>query len=136
MKWKDFFERHGWKLIALVLIALVVFLSMRVGHATGTSTTVSWVHPVFYTDGSALAVSAIKETVITWRRPGSAVVVGTVRISAPATSAAITGLTCGNFNFTAATVIAGDVQSEDAGPVLYATGIQCPPNAPSGFKVE
>ena len=129
-----FFERHGWKLIALGLLIFVALASISISRAAGPTATVTWIHPLTYTDISPLAVSEIKETLITWRRPGNATIVGSVRVPGPATTTVVSGLACGNFDFTAATIVkTNSVQSADAGPVLYATGVTCAPNPPTGL---
>ncbi len=133
MKLRNF----SWRGVLLaVSVVAVVFIIGNVVYAAGSSSTVTWVHPVTYTDGSALALSDIKETILTWRRPGSTTVAGTVRVTAPANSTVVTGLTCGNFNFTAATVAKNNAQSTDAGPVLYASGVTCAPNPPTGLAAD
>jgi hypothetical protein len=133
----SFWERHAKKIIVGALILVALILVYNAAYAAGSSVTISWTHPTSYTDGSALAATEIKETVITWRRPGNATVVGTARVAAPATSTVVTGLSCGGFNFTAVTVVkTNNVESAEAGPVLYATGVQCAPNPPTGLKVE
>jgi hypothetical protein len=116
--------------ILLLLAALPVF-------AAGTSATLSWSHPTTYTDGAALAASDIKETFIQWRRPGSATVAGSVRVTAPATSVVVPGLVCGNFTFTAQTIMTlGATASDETSPVPYSTGISCKPNPPTGLTAQ
>lgn len=125
-----------WRLTVVVLAVFVVIFLAAKAFAAGPTATISWTHPVMYTDGSVLALSEIKETVITWRRPGSTVNAGSVRVVSPSNTTVVSGLACGNFNFTAVTVVkANDVQSDEGGPVLYATGVQCAPNPPTGLKV-
>jgi hypothetical protein len=134
MKEGNFWERHAFKILAITVIALVAMCVVQAAQAAGPSATLTWSHPVAYTDGSALPASEIKETVLTWRRPNSTAIVGTVRVAAPATSRVVSGLACGNFNFTAQTIVrANDIQSDESSAVLYATGVQCAPNPPTGL---
>jgi hypothetical protein len=128
-------NRQKWGLIGLALaFALVAFIGWQIARAAGASATITWTHPVAYTDGSVIAVGEIKETIITWRRPGNSSIVGSVRVTAPANTTVVTGLACGSFSFTAATVVkTNDDTSADAAPVLYATGVRCLPNPPSGL---
>jgi hypothetical protein len=86
-------------------------------------------------DGSDLAPADIKETLVTWRRPGRINILGTVRIAAPAIQTVVSGLTCGSFIFTLATVMTSGATSVDSSPVPYSTGIQCAPNPPTNLKV-
>jgi hypothetical protein len=129
------FKDSRWQIITLTLaLALMVIIVVQIARAAGTTVTVTWVHPVVNTDGSALAMAEIKETVITWRRPGAPnVVVGSVRVTSPTNTATVTGLGCGNFNFTGMTVALSGAQSDESKAVPYSTGIACPPNPPSGF---
>lgn len=102
--------------------------------ASGTSANLSWMLATQYTDGQTLPVSAIKETLIQWRRPGNPTVVGSVRIAAPGASVVVPGLVCGAFEFTATTILtAGPPPSDELGPVAYTTGVVCKPNPPSGL---
>jgi hypothetical protein len=137
MKDPSFWERHAFKILALTAVVFVAMCVVHAAQAAGTSATLTWTHPVVYTDGSTLAATEIKETIITWRRPGTSAVVGSVRVAAPANTTVVTGLTCGSFNFTAATVVrTNDDTSADTAPALYATGVRCAPNPPTGLKVE
>jgi hypothetical protein len=134
MKLSDLWKRHGFLLIAVLAIIIVIIASVSIAKAA-TSATITWVHPTTYTDGTALDVADIKETVIIWRRPGSTSVVGSVRVASPATSKVVSGLTCGSFNITAATVATSSVSSAETAPVLYVTGVVCSPNPPTTLKV-
>ena len=135
MKLSDLWKRHGFILVAALAIIIVVIASVSIAKAAGTSANLAWTHPNAYTDGSALDVADIKETIITWRRPGRTNVVGTVRVTAPASQTVVTGLTCGSFAFTLATVMTSGTTSDDSQPVTYSTGIQCAPNPPTNLKV-
>lgn len=133
MKLSDLWKRHGFFLISVAAILIVIIASVSIARAAGTSATITWVHPTAYIDGSALAVSDIKETIITWRRPGDSTVVGSTRVPGPATTTVVSGLVCGSFNFTAATVV--QTSSAETAPAAYATGVVCAPNPPTGLKV-
>lgn len=135
MKLSELWKRYGFLLISVLAIIIVVIASVSIAKAASTSATITWIHPVAYVDGSSLPVSDIKETVVTWRRPGNSVVVGTAHVAGPATTTVVTGLVCGNFNFTAATVVMTNSTSAETPPALYATGVVCAPNPPTGLKV-
>lgn len=120
--------------IAALALALVAALPAQ---AAGTSATVSWVLPTTYVDGSPLAASDIKEILIQWRRPGVPAVAGSIRAPAPGTSIVVNGLVCGNFTFTAQTVmVLGATTSDETAPSPYATGVSCKPNPPSGVTAQ
>ena len=114
----------GW--IAALIIALPVM-------AAGTTANLTWQHPTSRIDGSALPLSQIKETLIEWRRVGSSVLVGSIRVNAPATSTAVSGLICGDYDFVAYTVATDASQSDPTNTVQYATSVVCKPNPPTGF---
>jgi hypothetical protein len=134
MRLPDFWTRNAWRIIVFALIVLVAIISIQIAHAAGTSATLTWTHATSNTDGSTLALTEIKETLIVWRRPGNSTITGSVRVTAPATTIIVPGLVCGNFNFTGVTIVkTNDVQSAETAPVLYATGVQCLPNPPSGL---
>lgn len=124
------------KLSAFVgAIALAVLgLHAAPAEAAGTSSTVSWTLPTTFEDNSPIPAGELKETIIQWRRPGNATVVGSVHVAAPAVSTVVQGLTCGNFEFTGIAVVkTNNVTSSETAPVAYATGIQCRPNPPGGL---
>jgi hypothetical protein len=134
MKWPELWKRHAFLFLSIALVILVFLVSVGIAKAAGSVATVTWVHPVVYVDGSPLALADIKETIVTWRRPGSTTVTGSVHVAGPATSTTVNGLQCGNFEFTAATVVQ-TVSSVETAPTLYATGVTCTPNPPTGLKV-
>lgn len=127
--------KRDYLAISLGVLAAIVacFILVKIARAAGPSATLTWEHPTTYTDGTALALADIKETLITWRRPDSATVVGSVRVAAPTTTTVVNGLACGNFSFTAVTVVKTNDQSAETNPVLYATGVRCLPNPPTGL---
>lgn len=114
--------------------AALILMAAGSALASGTSASLSWTLATQYTDGQTLPVSAIKETLIQWRRPGNPTVVGSMRIAAPGASVVVPGLVCGAFEFTATTILAaGPPPSDELGPVPYTTGVVCKPNPPSGL---
>lgn len=119
-----------------VLAALcIVFAPLAI--PAGTSASLDWTLPVAYEDGSPLAATDLKETIIQWRRPNNATVVGAVHVAAPATSTVVQGLNCGDFQFTAIAVVKlNNVTSTETMEVPYSTGIQCKPNPPSGLRAS
>jgi hypothetical protein len=121
-------------LLACATAVAAVFLSLP-AHAAGDSATLQWANATTFQDGTPLAATDIKETLIQWRRPGNATVVGSVRVAAPANSTVVQGLVCGNFEFTGVTILKvnSTASSESTPPAPYATGIQCKPNPPTGL---
>lgn len=135
MKLRDFWQQHAYASLALLgAIVLIALIGMKIAHAAGASTTLSWTYPVQYTDGTPLALSEIKEVLIQWRRPGNTLIEGSVHVAAPATSVVINGLACGRFAFTATTVVkTNNILSEETFPVFYVTGVTCPPMPPTNL---
>jgi len=123
--------------IGVVLVLMVVF-GIRHANAAGTTANLSWTHPTTYIDGTPLALADIGSTVITWRRTATGPVVATLTVPAPATTAAVQGLVCGNFVFTARTVmrVSADSSDETAPPAPYSTGITCRANPPTGLQAS
>jgi len=130
-------ERRYTVLLWIGVIALLG-LSIVKAYAAGTSATLSWVHPVAYTNnGGPLALTDIKETAVQWRRPGNTTMAGNVRVAAPATTVIVSGLVCGDFVFTAATVLkANNVTSEESASAAYTTGVVCTPNPPTAVTAQ
>lgn len=125
-----------WPLFLTVAIVGGLLYACQ-ARAAGTSVTLNWVHPVQNTDNSALALADIKETLITWRRPNQSAIVGTVRVTAPATTVTVPNLTCGAFEFTATTVVkANNMTSDETAKVPYQTGVVCKPNPPSAVTAQ
>ena len=129
------------RLTALLGAALLAGLALAqtacsTAQAAGPSATLSWILATQNTDGSALDQTTITATRITWRRPGSTVVVGTIDVAAPALTVQVSGLTCGQFAFTAETVVTATVSAESAPPAPYNTGVVCTPNPPSGLSAK
>lgn len=108
-----------------------------VAMAVGTSATLSWALASAYIDNTPLPVSSIKETLIQWRRPGSATVVGSVRVAAPAKTVVVPNLVCGQFNFTAITVLTtAGLDSDETPAVAYDTQVVCRANPPQGLGAQ
>jgi hypothetical protein len=117
-------------------LALIGVLGTAPARAAGTTANLSWTMATQNEDGSTLAPSSIVETIIEWRRPGSSVLVGSLRVPAPATST-VANVICGDYDFVAYTVVAGGVQSAaSAPPARYGTTITCRPNPPSGLAAS
>lgn len=124
-------------LFLFAALAAVIAFAPPSAEAAGTSVTLSWQLADSNTDGSALAATDIKETLISWRRPGTAAVVGSIRVAAPATSLTVDGLTCGAFEFTGTTVLKSTATSDESRPpVSFSTGITCKPNPPKGLAAS
>lgn len=122
-------------LINAALVAAVGLIWAPSAIPASTSSTIAWTMPTTYTDGSAIVPSDIKESIVTWYRPGSTVAVGSVHVAAPATSVSVTGLSCGSFEFSVVAVVK-TVNSDESSRALFATGIQCKPNPPTGVTAS
>jgi hypothetical protein len=137
MKAGEFLERHAFKITAAIVILVIALVAWSIARAAGASATITWTHPTTSTDGSTLALTEIKETLIIWRRPGNSTVVGSARVPAPSTSTVVTGLVCGSFQFSGATVVkTDDAASVENTPTPYATGVACPPSPPTGLVAK
>lgn len=105
--------------------------------AVGNSATLSWTLATAYIDGTPLPASSIKETLIQWRRPGSTAVVGSVRSASPATNVVVPNLVCGQFTFTAVTVLTtAGMDSAESSPVAYDTKVSCVANPPGALVAQ
>lgn len=123
------------KLKLFILTALFAGVAL----AVGTSATVSWKLAPTYIDGTPLAASDIKETLIQWSRPGASTVAGSVRVTAPGTSVVVPNLVCGQFNFSATTIMNAAAQnsaSADQNPPPYDTQVVCRANPPGALVVQ
>lgn len=115
----------------LALLALMPALT----NAAGTTATVSWNHPTTRIDGVAIALTDIKETVVTWRRTSAGPNVGQVTVAGPAATIQVPGLVCGDFVFFAQTMLktaGATISAESAPPAPYATGVNCVQANPPG----
>lgn len=104
--------------------------------AAGTSATLTWTLATSYIDGTPLPVSNIKETFIQWYRPGSTTPAGGVHVSAPNSTVVMPNLICGQYNFTAETILNSGPNSDESSPVIYDTNVVCKPNPPSGLAAQ
>lgn len=119
-----------------------MFAAVQVAFAAGTVANLRWVHPTANIDNSPLAVADILETVIEYRRPGAALTspaIGVIRVAAPAVTASVPGLACGDYSFVAFTVARaqpGTRSDPSTPPTSYATEIVCRPNPPTGLTAD
>ena len=123
-------------LLATAAFTALLLATPPPATAAGTSATLTWTLATQWEDGTPLPASAIKETLIEWRRPGSTQLVGSVRVAAPQVTRVVENLKCGDFNFVAYTVLNSGPDSSATQPVTYQTGIECKPNPPGGFGVS
>lgn len=139
--------RWALELLALIAIGIVVAFMLTVAFApsalaAGTTANLSWTLPSTWSDGSTLSVSDLKETLIEWRRTAAGPVVGSVRVTAPASSVSVPGLACGDFVFTASAVAKSTAlypnsqSASSSPPAAYATGVECRPNPPTGLTAS
>jgi hypothetical protein len=122
---------RGMKTFVIVGCLLAPLMAM----AEGTTARLSWSHPATYTDGSPVAVSDIKETLIEWRRPGSESVVGSMRVAAPAVTATAT-VVCNDYVFSGYTIMKTNATSEESVRRSYSTNVACKPNPPTLGEVQ
>jgi hypothetical protein len=128
--------RHAFCVVLFcALFAVIGVFGTVPARAAGTTANLSWVPATTNEDGSPLPAVSIVEHVIEWRRPGSTVLVGSLRVPMPATSV-VANVVCGDYDFVAYTVVAGGVQSAASNPVRYRTAITCRPNPPSGLAAS
>ncbi len=117
------------KTVGAVILFLIVFALFSRAFAAGPSATLSWTMATAYTNNAPIAAGAITATRINWMRHGQTAVVGTVDVPAPATTKIVQGLDCGQFDFTAQTLIGTTASIAAAAPV-YDTKVECLPNPP------
>jgi len=119
---------------------LLVFASLSAAatlvFAAGPSATLVFTLASQYVDASPLPVADIKETLIEWRKPGQTALVGSAHVAAPAVQTTVAGLTCGDFDFVAYTVLKAGPNSDATAPVRYQTGVVCKPNPPGGLAAQ
>jgi len=126
------------RLLAIAAFAAISALTVTFG--AGTTANVSWTMPVAYFDGTALPASDIAFTTLTWSPQAGAGPSGSLKVTAPATTAVVP-VPCGSVNFVASvTTTSGAVYpgstSDNTGPVPYATGVSCKPNPITGLAVH
>jgi hypothetical protein len=122
------------RFIAACLGALLLFLIVKAAMAAGTTATVTIVPPTLYEDGTALPATDIAFYTISWSGAGPS---GSKQTTTLVTSVPVA---CGSVSFTATvTTTAGakypNATSLAGGPVPYAAGVTCVPNAP-GLSVQ
>ena len=115
-------------------IALLLLLP-ALAFAAGSAANLEWTHPTQYTDGSAINPADIAETLIQWRRPGSETVVGSLHVPAPAANA-VAAVACGDYTFTAQTIMKDAAASGETGRIAYSSGVKCTPNPPGDFTAH
>lgn len=122
------------KLKLFIVLATVAGIAI----AAGNSATLNWTLANTYIDGTPIPSGAVKETLIQWRRPGSTTVAGAVRVAAPAATVVVPNLVCGQFEFTATTImtVTADNSAESVPPAPYDTQVRCRANPPGALVVQ
>lgn len=113
------------KLMLAALVALVFIVMMSLSHAVygqTASADLTWTHPTQRVDGTALALTEIRETQLDWAKCTASntfpiTVEGTRAVPAPATTASITGLTYGTWCFRARSADTDGRVSDNSGTV-------------------
>lgn len=113
-----------WFRAAVIFGAGALFLAAMfwLGTALAADANLSWTHPTQRVDGTALPLSAIKETQIDWGACAAgntfpATPAGTKAVPAPATTTTVTGLAYGTWCFRARTADTNNLVSDNAGTV-------------------
>lgn len=125
------------KRIACLMVAALLATAAL---ASGTTATVSWAAPTTYNDGTAVGATDIASYTVTWVGSGPKTS-GTLVVSAPNVSAAVP-VACGSASFTvtatasATAVYPGSVSTSSSPPVVYATGVTCALNPPTGVQAK
>lgn len=110
----DWVEKHYLRATLYILAVLVVLFGVAFcSLAQAADAAVSWTHPTQYTDGSALPLASIKETVVQYGTcvaavaPATAVTFGTLKletlVAAPDATVRLTGIVAATYCFRAAT---------------------------------
>jgi hypothetical protein len=121
------------------LLPLLGLLAATLALAAGTTANVAWTAPTAYTDGTAVGATDIASYTVTWTGSGASTS-GSVKVIAPATTAAVT-VPCGSATFTvtvttSATAYIPNVTSSPTTGVPYATGVTCTINPPSALTAK
>lgn len=128
-------HRFGrWGVRATALAGALVLTAV---YAAGNSAAVSWIAPITYNEGSVLPATDIASYTVSWTGiagPQGAGPAGSLVVKAPATNVSIP-VACGTVNFSVSvTTTAGakypSATSDPAGPIAYASGLECKPNPP------
>lgn len=127
--------------------AVLFALLTAVAFAAGTTSTVSWVLPTAYNDctpapcnGSALSLSEIKNSTVTWTAGVGGGPTGSLTVNGSVTTASVP-VPCGSvvFSVSVTTTAAAkypSATSAAAGFVTYASGVTCAPNPPTGVTAN
>ena len=124
----------------LMLRLITTLLFASIAWASGTSATVTWVAPTTYNDGTAVGATDIASYTVTWVGSGPKTS-GSLTVTAPATSAVVP-VACGSASFTvtataSATAVYPNTTSAASSPaVVYATGVACSLNPPTGVQAH
>lgn len=127
--------------VLLALLLIIAVLHPLPARAAGPSATLSWLLPTAYIDGSTLPAADIASVTVSWTRPGSTSVVGSVTVAGTATSTVVNNLVCGNFSFSATVTTTASAANPNltSGPstaAAYATGVKCAPNPPGNLAAQ
>lgn len=126
-------------LIAPICAALMLGLAAVAG-ATGTNAAVSWIGPTTYTDGTAVKAGDIASYVVTWTGATPALS-GTVTVPGTQLSTLVT-VACNSTSFVVAAVASATAvypsgtSPNSSPPVVYATGVTCTLNPPTGLAAH
>ena len=123
------------RFVSLIAAALLATVAL----ASGTTATVTWVAPTTYTDGTSVAATDIASYTVTWTGTGSKTS-GSLVVTAPALSATVP-VACGSASFTvtvtaSATAVYPGTSATSSPPVVYATGVTCSINPPTGVQAK
>lgn len=138
MTFKNWWAQHAYAALgAIAVFLLLAICFIGIANAAGTSATLRWTLANQYTNGTALPVANIKETLIEWRIKGQATVAGSARVASPAVTTIVDlgNASCGAYDFVAKTVLTDTAISDPSGIVAYDTGVKCKPNPPTAVTV-
>lgn len=130
----------GRRWLALVSMLSLCAVAISFGQSSGATanTVISWLAPIQYVDGSAIASGELDHYTVTW-----VAVTGTSgSITVPASSlSAMVPILCGAANFTVTVTTTSTAKypnatSSAAGPILYDSQVKCAPNPPTGLAVQ
>lgn len=127
----------------VVLAGAVLALGLAVlqpAEATGQNAAVSWVAPTAYTDGSVVHAGDIASYIVTWTGP-TAALSGTVTVPSTQLSTLVT-VPCNSTSFVVQAVASASAtypsttSANSTPPVVYATGVTCTLNPPTGLAAH
>lgn len=121
-------------------LAGLLSLTLTVTAVTPPVAAVSWTLPNSDVDGTALPVSQIAFSTVSWSRTPGGPPVGSLQVKAPGTTASVP-LLCGTYQFsvtvtTTPTATYPNATSGPAGPVSTDTKVPCAPNPPGALAVH